>query len=62
MIRFVSAHRDRFGVELICGVLQATPSTYYAAPPPGAASAGRCAEGEDPEVGVTPTTTPWRSR
>ena len=31
MIRFVDAHRDRFGVEPICRVLQAAPSTYYAA-------------------------------
>jgi putative transposase len=31
MTRFVDAHRDRFGVEPICGVLQAAPSTYYAA-------------------------------
>jgi len=31
MIRFVDAHRDRFGVEPICCVLQAAPSAYYAA-------------------------------
>ena len=31
MTRFVDAHRDRFGVEPICRVLQAAPSTYYAA-------------------------------
>ena len=31
MIRFVDAHRDRFGVEPICRVLQAAPSTYYVA-------------------------------
>ena len=31
MIRFINAHRDRFGVEPICRVLQFAPSTYYAA-------------------------------
>ena len=31
MTRFVDAHRDRFGVEPICRVLPAAPSTYYAA-------------------------------
>ena len=31
MIRFVEAHRDRFGVEPMCRALQAAPSTYYAA-------------------------------
>lgn len=31
MIRFVDTHRDRFGVEPICRVLRAAPSTYYAA-------------------------------
>jgi len=31
MTRFVDAHRDRFGVEPICRMLQAAPSTYYAA-------------------------------
>jgi putative transposase len=28
---FIDAHRDRFGVEPICRVLQVAPSTYYAA-------------------------------
>ena len=28
---FIDAHRDRFGVEPICSVLQFAPSTYYAA-------------------------------
>lgn len=31
MNRFIDAHRDRFGVEPICQVLQVAPSTYYAA-------------------------------
>jgi len=30
MSRFIDAHRDRFGVEPICAVLQVAPSTYYA--------------------------------
>jgi putative transposase len=28
---FIDAHRDRFGVEPVCKVLQAAPATYYAA-------------------------------
>jgi len=31
MIRYIDAHRDRFGVEPICQVLAVAPSTYYAA-------------------------------
>ncbi len=31
MSRFIDAHRDRFGVEPICQVLQVAPSTYYGA-------------------------------
>ena len=31
MTRFIDTHRDRFGVEPICRVLQAASSTYYAA-------------------------------
>ncbi|MEZ0075476.1 hypothetical protein ABH927_004846 [Planotetraspora sp. GP83] len=40
---FIDAHRDAFGVEPICRVLEHAPSTYYAARsrPPSAASA-RC--------------------
>jgi putative transposase len=36
--RFIDSHRDQFGVEPICGVLQVAPSTYYAhkARPPSA--------------------------
>jgi putative transposase len=30
MSLFIDAHRDRFGVEPICGALQSAPSTYYA--------------------------------
>jgi putative transposase len=30
MTRYIDAHRDRFGVEPICRVLQVAPSTYYA--------------------------------
>ncbi|WP_264295149.1 hypothetical protein [Microbispora sitophila] len=30
MNAFIDAHRDRFGVDSICRVLQAAPSTYYA--------------------------------
>ena len=31
MTRYIEAHRERFGVEPICRVLQVAPSTYYAA-------------------------------
>ena len=31
MTRYIEAHRDRFGVEPICHVLQVAPCTYYAA-------------------------------
>ena len=31
MVRYIDEHRDEFGVEPICGVLQVAPSTYYAA-------------------------------
>ena len=30
MTRYIDQHRDRFGVEPICTLLQAAPSTYYA--------------------------------
>jgi putative transposase len=30
-VSFISAHRERWGVEPICRVLQVAPSTYYAA-------------------------------
>jgi putative transposase len=30
-VSFIDAHRDRFGVEPICRVLQVAPSSYYAA-------------------------------
>jgi putative transposase len=30
-VSFIDAHRDWFGVESICRVLQVAPSTYYAA-------------------------------
>ena len=30
MSRFIDGHRDRFGVEPICQVLEIAPSTYYA--------------------------------
>ncbi len=33
MNAFIDAHRDRFGVEPICRVLQHPPPTYYAARP-----------------------------
>jgi putative transposase len=38
MSRFIDAHRERFGVEPICSVLEVAPSTYYArrARPPSA--------------------------
>ena len=29
MVRYIDAHRDRFGVEPICAVLPIAPSTYY---------------------------------
>jgi putative transposase len=31
VIRYIDEHRDNFGVEPICRVLQVAPSTYYAA-------------------------------
>lgn len=31
MVDYIDRHRDRFGVEPICRVLQVAPSTYYAA-------------------------------
>ena len=31
MVDYIDRHRDEFGVEPICGVLQIAPSTYYAA-------------------------------
>ena len=31
MTRYIDAHRERFGVEPICEVLQVAPSTYYSA-------------------------------
>jgi putative transposase len=31
MVDYIDAHRDEFGVEPICRVLQVAPSTYYAA-------------------------------
>jgi putative transposase len=31
MIAFIDGHKDRFGVEPICGVLPIAPSTYHAA-------------------------------
>jgi putative transposase len=31
MVRYIDAHRDEFGVEPICRVLQVAPSTYYSA-------------------------------
>ena len=30
MTHYIEVHRDRFGVEPICRVLQVAPSTYYA--------------------------------
>ncbi len=38
MTHYIEVHRDRFGVEPICRVLQVAPSTYYAhrARPPSA--------------------------
>jgi putative transposase len=30
MARFIESRRDRFGVELLCRTLGASPSTYYA--------------------------------
>ena len=36
MIAYIDRHKDRFGVEPICRVLQIAPSTYYHATPPAA--------------------------
>ncbi|HEY3842957.1 MAG TPA: IS3 family transposase [Acidimicrobiales bacterium] len=40
VVRYIDAHREEFGVEPICSVLQFAPSTYYArkARPPSARS------------------------
>jgi putative transposase len=40
MLRYIDEHRDEFGVEPICTILQVAPSTYYAAKsrPPSARS------------------------
>lgn len=29
MVSFIDAHREKFGVEPICGVLPIAPSVYY---------------------------------
>ena len=50
MTRYIDAHRDIFGVEPICQVLEVAPSTYYAArsrPPSARAVRGRGAEARD---------------
>ena len=31
MTRYIDAHKERYGVEPICRVLEIAPSTYYAA-------------------------------
>jgi len=31
LVEFVDSHKDRFGVEPACAVLELSPSTYYAA-------------------------------
>lgn len=31
MVAYIDGHRDEFGVEPICAVMQMAPSTYYAA-------------------------------
>ena len=31
IVAYIDRHRDEFGVEPICEVLQVAPSTYYAA-------------------------------
>jgi putative transposase len=31
IVAYIDEHRDEFGVEPICEVLQMAPSTYYAA-------------------------------
>jgi putative transposase len=43
--RYIDEHRDRFGVEPICTMLQVAPSTYYAAKcrPPSARALGDAA-------------------
>ena len=44
MVGYIDQHRDEFGVESICKVLQVAPSTYYAAKTPAAVRRrrGRC--------------------
>ena len=41
IVGFIDEHRDEFGVESICKVLQIAPSTYYAAKTPRAAPSAR---------------------
>jgi putative transposase len=31
MVSYIDKHREEFGIEPICKVLQVAPSTYYAA-------------------------------
>ena len=41
MVQFIDQHREAYGVEPICHVLQIAPSTYYAAKAEGADPARR---------------------
>ena len=43
MIAYIDKHRDRYGVEPICSVLQFAPRTYYAAKAQAALGASRSA-------------------
>ena len=60
IVEFIDAHKDEFGVEPICEVLQVAPSTYYAhrSRPPSARSvsdaetSGRIATVHDDNYGV----------
>ena len=47
MVRYIDAHRDEFGVEPICTVLQVAPSTYYSAKSRPAVGAGGARRGDD---------------
>jgi transposase len=50
MTQYIRTHRERWGVEPICRVLQFAPATYYAATtrsPVGASAARRAAEARD---------------
>jgi transposase-like protein len=51
MTRYIDTHKDRYGVEPICGTLQVAPSTYYAARSRPPSARRRRDEELKPEIG-----------